>query len=70
MNPTDAVFFNAGVLLQRIRGEFQEMPGLRLTKPQACRLWHLDATECQALLEALIDARFLVRTKDGFFVKA
>ena len=27
----------------RIRGEFLEMPGLRLTSAQAARLWHVDA---------------------------
>ena len=27
---------------QRVQGEFLEMPGLRLTQPQACRLWGLD----------------------------
>ena len=31
-------------LVQRVRGEFREMPGLRLTFAQACRLWQLDPT--------------------------
>ena len=30
-------------MLQRIQGEFVEMPGLRLTAAQAQRLWGLDA---------------------------
>ena len=40
-------------VLRRIRGEFLEMPGLRLTCKQAERLWALDETTCVRLLEAL-----------------
>ena len=29
-------------ILERVRGEFNEMPGLRLTPEQAARLWDLD----------------------------
>jgi hypothetical protein len=56
--------------LQRIRGEFLEMPGLRLTARQAQRLWGLDAPGCAALLEALVATGFLKRTRDGAFVRA
>jgi hypothetical protein len=37
-------------LVRRIRGEFMEMPGLRLTVEQARRLWRLDNTACDAVL--------------------
>ena len=37
-------------VLQRIQGEFVEMPGLRLTAPQAQRLWGLERDLCDALL--------------------
>ena len=33
-------------VLQRIQGEFVEMPGLRLTAAQAQRLWGLDRDVC------------------------
>jgi hypothetical protein len=56
-------------VLQRIQGEFVEMPGLRLTTAQAQRLWGLDRDVCDALLGALVDARFLARTRDGAFVR-
>ncbi|MBA2603898.1 MAG: hypothetical protein H0U94_09935 [Acidobacteria bacterium] len=56
-------------VLQRIQGEYLEMPGLRLTAAQAQRLWGLDREVCQALLDALIDAKFLCRTRDGAFVR-
>jgi hypothetical protein len=29
-------------LLDRVRGEYREMPGLQLTIAQACRLWQID----------------------------
>ena len=38
----------------RIRGEFAEMPGLRLTVPQASRLFNLESGRCERLLEALV----------------
>ena len=56
-------------MLRRVQGEFLEMPGLRLTEPQARRLWGLDAVSCEALLGALVDAKFLYRTRDGAFVR-
>jgi hypothetical protein len=56
-------------LIRRVRGEFLEMPGLRLTEAQARRLWGLDAASCAALLRALVEARFLVRTQDGAFMR-
>ena len=54
-------------VLQRVRGEFLEMPGMRLTEAQARRLWNLDAESCQALLSALVDSKFLFQTRDGAF---
>ena len=56
-------------VLKRVQGEFLEMPGLRLTEPQARRLWGLDAASCQTLLGALVEAKFLVRTRDGAFMR-
>jgi hypothetical protein len=55
--------------LRRVRGEYIEMPGLRLTTAQAQRLWGLDRAACDALLGALVEARFLFRTRDGAFVR-
>jgi hypothetical protein len=60
--PTDDV-------LNRVQGEFLEMPGLRLTGAQARRLWGLEPTICEALLGALVDAKFLFKTRDGAFMK-
>ena len=55
--------------LRRVQGEFLEMPGLRLTEAQARRLWGLDAASCGALLGALVDAKFLFKTRDGAFMR-
>jgi hypothetical protein len=55
-------------LVQRVRGEYMEMPGLCLTLAQAQRLWGLEPHLCDALLQALVDDRFLGRTDDGMFV--
>lgn len=46
-------------LLQRIRSEFTEMPGLQLTVAQASRLWNTDSATSLALLDALVELRFL-----------
>jgi hypothetical protein len=59
-----------GDLLDRIQGEYLELPGLSLTEAQAQRLWDLDRTTCGAMFEALVDVRFLRRSPDGSFVKS
>ena len=56
-------------VLLRVRGEYLEMPGLRLTPAQAQRLWGLDAPAAQSVIDALVDARFLQRRPDGTFVR-
>jgi hypothetical protein len=56
-------------VLQRIQGEFTEMPGLRLTPAQAQRLWGLDRKVCEQLLDVLVKAKFLSQMRDGSFVK-
>jgi len=54
--------------VRRVRAEFLEMPGLKLTVPQAQRLWGVDRPTCEAVIDALTAARFLARTRDGAFV--
>ena len=46
-------------VLDRVRAEFVEMPGLELTLPQAVRLWGLGADDCRHVLDSLADAGFL-----------
>ena len=59
----------ANDLVRRIQGEFLEMPGLRLTEPQARRLWNLDALSCSTVVSALLDAGFLFKTSDGSLMR-
>lgn len=53
------------LLVDRVRCEFLEMPGLRLTIPQAARLWGLDLPSCEAVVDVLIRCEFLQRTASG-----
>ena len=57
-------------LLARIRGEYREMPGLRLSFAQACRLWQLDTSACVMVLEELIREGFLYKTRNGDYIAA
>lgn len=55
--------------LQLIRAEYLEMPGLRLTESQVQRFWGLDPVTSQALLSALLDVKFLKRTRHGAYMR-
>jgi hypothetical protein len=46
-------------VVDRVRGEFVEMPGLELTLPQAVRLWTLGADDCRYVIDALVEVGFL-----------
>ena len=54
--------------VRRVRAEFLEMPGLKLTVPQAQRLWGVDRRTCEAVIEELTQTQFLSRTRDGAVV--
>ncbi len=56
-------------VLVRIRSEFLEMPGLKLTPRQAERLWGVDAETCRALIEKLTEANFLTLTRQGSIIR-
>jgi len=53
-------------LLLRIRAEFTEMPGLKLTLPQASRLFQLERARCQMMLSSLVATGQLARRGDTF----
>jgi len=57
-------------MVRRVRMEFLEMPGLRLTFAQAMRLWGLSEEDCQRVIDALIGTCFLQRTSTGEVVRA
>jgi len=55
-------------LVARVRGEYSEMPGLRLTLSQACRLWHVDGSTCEMLFEHLVREGFLYKTEKSAYM--
>lgn len=54
---------------ERILAEYRTTQGLQLTRWQIQQLWRLDATECEAVVNTLVDARFLRESRDGAFVR-
>ena len=56
-------------ILRRARAEYLEMPGLRLTRAQARRLWGLDDETCADVLDSLTEDKFLQRRHDGTYAR-
>jgi hypothetical protein len=56
-------------VIARVRGEFLEMPGLRLTREQVQRLCGIDPAVSQLALESLLASRFLCVKADGHYVR-
>jgi hypothetical protein len=52
-------------LVQRIREEFEEVPGLQISVREGARFWAIDTDICNYVLQALHDAGFLVKAPDG-----
>ena len=57
-------------LMARVRGEYREMPGMRLTIDQAMKLWMLDRKTCSGVLNSLVAAHFLEMDRHGQYVRA
>ena len=57
-----------GAVVVRVRAEYREMPGLCLTLQQACRLWHINPTDCARILELLVAQHVLKRSATGVFI--
>jgi hypothetical protein len=66
----EIVIMTVQSLVDRIRGEFHEMPGMQLTLAQAQRLFGLDSTACRNAIDALVEASFLRWTESGTIVRA
>jgi hypothetical protein len=60
---------NVDAVAIRVRAEFDEMPGMALTLPQASRLFGLEHTDCQTVVEHLVDVAYLRRTRSGSFIR-
>ena len=55
-------------LIARIAREFRGMAGLTLTKPQACRLFHLPPDHCERMLRELESAGVLAINSEGHII--
>jgi hypothetical protein len=58
------------VVVRRVREEFREMPGLRVTPAQATRLWGLEDETCRAVIDALVVTSFLRWAAGGTVTRA
>src|SRR5216110_160186 len=56
--------------LGRLRAEYLEMPGLRLTVEQAQRLCGVERTLCKSVLDALVEEKFLCVKVNGAYGRA
>jgi hypothetical protein len=53
-------------LYARIRAEFRELPGLKLTLPQASRLFSIELAGCERVFDALVREGFLASDGRAF----
>lgn len=52
-------------VLRRAYDHFLEMPGLKLTRAQARRLWGLDEQACNVVIDQLIDLHLIEPDGEG-----
>ena len=55
--------------LTRVRGEFAEMPCIRVTPEQACALLGLQGSTSRWVLECLAEEGFLAKTPQGEYMR-
>ena len=60
---------NVDTVAERVRAEFEEMPGMTLTVPQASRLFGLHPETCQLVVERLIGSAYLRWTRAGALMR-
>ena len=56
-------------VLNRLRAEFVEMPGLRLKPEQVQRLCGVERTMCQMVLDLLVNEKFLCVKLNGRYAR-
>ena len=57
-------------VVERVRSEYLEMPGMRLTSRQVQRLCGIGPALCEAVLDSMVKSRFLSVRPDGTYVRA
>ena len=61
---------NVDVMAERVRAEFEEMPGMTLTMPQASRHFGLEHEVCRTIVERLVTTAYLKWTHAGAVTRA
>ena len=56
-------------VLDRIRAEYLEMPGMRLKVEQLQRLIGVERSMCEGVLASLVGAKFLYIKSDGSYAR-
>ena len=56
-------------LLNRLRSEFLQAPGVRLTSEQVQRLCGVERTICQLVLDSLVETKFLCLQAGGAYAR-
>jgi hypothetical protein len=56
-------------VLERIRAEYREMPGMALTRAQVERLCGVEVANCRLALELLVQSHFLSLSAGGMYVR-
>lgn len=57
---------DASDIRRRIRADYREMPGLRVTVRQGARLWNVPPALCERLLDDLVREQELVRSGEHY----
>jgi hypothetical protein len=57
-------------VLNHLRAEYTEMPGLRLKAGQVQRLCGIEQAMCQQVLDSLLESKFLCLKPDGAYARA
>ena len=55
-------------ILERLRAQYRETPGMRLKIEQVQRLYGIEQPLCKPVLEALVEAKLLRLGSDGTYV--
>jgi hypothetical protein len=56
-------------VIERVRAEFMEMPGLRLTPEQVQRLCGVERLLCARVLDTLVETKFLCVKPSGAYAR-
>jgi hypothetical protein len=58
------------VVTERVRAEFEEMPGMTLTVMQASRLFGIEREICRTVVDRLVTTSYLRWTHSGAVTRA